>query len=78
MTVNNIEEIKTALAALKERQTSTRRSAVRADHRPAPPHPRPDPEKTQAAASAFAEHINAGQRAGTNGEPPINFRVVRP
>jgi hypothetical protein len=36
MTVDNIEEIKTALASLKERDASTRRGTLRADHHPAP------------------------------------------
>jgi hypothetical protein len=36
MTVDNIEEIKTALAALNEREAATRRSIVRAGHHPPP------------------------------------------
>jgi hypothetical protein len=60
MTVDNIEEIKAALAALKERQAPTRRSRIRAVHHPAPV---PDPRTTQAAAAAATAGINARRRA---------------
>ena len=36
MTIDNIEEIKTALAAMKEREASTRRSTIRAEAQSAP------------------------------------------
>ena len=58
MTVDNIEEIKTALAALKERQTPRRRGRIRALHGPAP-----DPQETQAAAAAATAGISARRRA---------------
>ena len=60
MAVDNIEEIKTALAALRERQAPRRRSRIRAVHHPAPT---PDPQKTHAAAAAATAGINARRRA---------------
>jgi hypothetical protein len=58
MTVDNIEEIKTTFAALKERQAPTRRRRIRAIHGPAP-----DPQETRAAAAAAAAGFNARRRA---------------
>ena len=60
MTVDSIEEIKTALAAMKERGAPTRRGRIRAVHGAAPA---PDPRKTQAAAAAATAGINARRRA---------------
>jgi hypothetical protein len=60
MTVDNIEEIKAALAALKERQAPRRRSRIHAVHHPAPA---PDPQTTQAAAAAATAGINARRQA---------------
>jgi hypothetical protein len=58
MIVDNIEEIKTALAALKERQAPTRRGRIRAVHGPTP-----DPQETRAAAAAAAAGFSARRRA---------------
>jgi hypothetical protein len=58
MTVDNIEEIKTALAALKERQAPRRRGRIRALHGGVP-----DPQETQAAAAAATAGISARRRA---------------